>query len=660
VSLRTIAKLTAIVGLTVVGACSRAPEQVESSTPAANTPAAAQSATAPGATVEWPYYRANLASQRYSPLEQINAGNVSRLTVAWRFNTANYGPKPEQRNETTPLMIDGVLYTTVGITRNVVAIDPKSGELLWVWRPNDGAERFKRAPRKTSGRGLARWSDGAGHDRLFVVTPGFHLAALDPDTGRPVPGFGENGIVDLMIGVRGEVNDKATIGNSSPALVIGDVVVVGPAHDVGMRPPSKQNLKGDVRGYDARSGKLLWTFHTIPAKGEPGYETWLDGSAETASNAGVWAPMSADPELGFVYLPVEAPLADTYGGVRPGNNLYGNSLVCLDAKTGRVVWYYQLIHHDIWDWDNPTAPILMDLVVDGKPIKAVAQITKQAFVYTFDRVSGKPVWPIEERPVAKSDVPGEATSPTQPFPTKPPAFDRQGFTDDDLIDFTPALRAEAIEGTKVFRKGPIFTPGSLANADDGTSGTLMLPSFTGGANWEGGSFDPETNVLYIGSYTQPSVIALHPEPEFSDMRYIAGGGAALPWLNGLPVVKPPYGRITAIDMNLGELEFQIPNGPTPKEIAENPALKGVTIPPTGRTTRAVTLVTKTLLFTADGWGGTPVLTARDKATGDSIADIPLPGPVGGLPMTYMVDGKQYIVVSVGGPNGAELAALAFP
>jgi glucose dehydrogenase len=659
-SSRNVATLAAGVGLALLAACSRAPQPAESSTPPASPPAAAASAASPGATVEWPYYGANLASQHYSPLDQINAGNVGRLQVAWRFNTANYGPKPEARNETTPLMIDGVLYTTVGTTRNVVAIDPKSGELLWVWRPNDGEARYKAAPRKTSGRGLAHWSDGAGHDRLFVVTPGFYLAALDPDTGRPVPGFGENGIVDLMIGVRGEVTPKTSIGNSSPALVIGDVVIVGPAHDVGMRPPSKQNLKGDVRGYDARSGKLLWTFHTIPAKGEPGYETWLDGSADTASNAGVWAPMAADPELGFVYLPVEAPLADTYGGVRPGNNLYGNSLVCLDAKTGRVVWHYQLIHHDIWDWDNPTSPILMDLVVDGKPIKAVAQITKQAFVYTFDRTNGKPVWPIEERPVAKSDVPGEAASLTQPFPTKPPAFDRQGFTDDDLIDFTPALRAEAIEGTKMFRKGPIFTPGSLANAEDGTSGTLVLPSFTGGANWEGGSFDPETKVLYIGSYTQPSIAALHPEPAFSDMRYIAGGGAALPWLNGLPVVKPPYGRITAIDMNKGEFKFQIPNGPTPKEIAENSALKGVTIPPTGRTTRAVTLVTKTLLLTAEGWGGSPTLTARDKATGDAIADIELPGPVGGLPMTYMFDGKQYIVMSVGGANGAELVALTFP
>ena len=650
----------AFCGALCLGACGRAPEAPASAvqpTPA-NKPA--PSASAARADVEWPYYAGNLSSQRYSPLDQINRDNVGKLEIAWRFQTGNYGPKPEARNEATPLVIGGVLYTTVGVTRNVVAIDPKTGETLWAYRPNDGEDRYKAAPRKTSGRGLSYWTDHTGNERLFVVTPGFYLVALDPSTGRQAPGFGENGVVDLMVGVRGQVTDKTSIGNSSPSLVIGDVVIVGPAHDVGMRPPAKTNLKGDVRGFDVHSGKLLWTFHTIPAKGEKGYETWLDGSAETASNAGVWAPMSADPELGYVYLPVEAPLADTYGGHRPGNNLYGNSLVCLDAKSGAVVWYFQMIHHDIWDWDNPTAPILMNLVVDGKPIKAVAQITKQAFVYTFDRTNGKPVWPIEERPVGKTDVPGEVTSPTQPFPTKPPAFDRQGFTDADLIDFTPALHAEAVEGTKVFRKGPIFTPGSLADAADGTSGTLVLPSFTGGANWEGGSFDPDTSTLYVGSYTQPSVAALRPEPDFSNMPYIAGGGAALPLLNGLPVVKPPYGRITAIDMSMGDFRWQIANGPTPKDIAENPALKGVTIAATGRATRAVVLATKTLLFAAEGWGGAPLLRAHDKATGEVLAEIKLPGAVGDVPMSYAIAGKQYIALSVAGERGAEIVALSLP
>jgi quinoprotein glucose dehydrogenase len=424
-----------------------------------------------------------------------------------------------------------------------------------------------------------------------------------------------------------------------------------------MRPPSQRNFKGDVRGFDVHTGKLLWTFHTIPEPGEPGHETWLDGSAERTGNAGVWAAMTADPELGYVYLPTEAPLADIWGGERHGNNLYSSSLVCLDAKTGERVWHYQLIHHDIWDWDNPTAPILMDLVVDGRPIKAVAQLTKQAFVYTFNRVTGEPVWPIEERPVPQTDVPGEWTSPTQPFPTKPPPYDRQGVSIDDLIDFTPELRAEAIEGVKAFRIGPIFTPPSLAKAADGTSGTLTLPNATGGANWEGGAFDPETNVLYVGSVTNPSVFALEPPPEATDITYISGGGAQLPWLQGLPLIKPPYGRITAFDMNKGEILWQRASGPTPKAIAENPTLKGLDIPPTGTAARAVTLVTKTLLFTADGWGGTPFLRAQDKATGAVVAEVALPGAVGGRPMTYMLDGKQYIVVSVAGENGAELVAL---
>jgi quinoprotein glucose dehydrogenase len=644
--------------------CSRAPEssapEVDAAAPQSESPAPSGTSRATSNDVEWRFYGGNLAAQRYSPLAVINRDNVAKLEVAWTFATGNFGPRPEQRNETTPLLIDGVLYTTVGITRNVVALDPVSGETLWMWRANDGAERFEAAPRKTSGRGLSYWNDGQGNDRLFVVTPGFHLVALDRDTGRQVPGFGENGVVDLMQGVRGEINEDSSIGNSSPALVVGDVVIVGPAHEVAMRPPSKANIKGDVRGFDARTGKLLWTFHTIPERGESGYETWLDGSAEYTGNAGVWAAMAADAELGYVYLPTEAPLSDLYGGERPGNNLYGTSLVCVDAQTGERIWHYQLIHHDIWDWDNPTAPILMDIVVDGRPIKAVAQITKQAWVYTFDRVTGEPVWPIEERPVPTSDVPGEWTSPTQPFPTKPPAFDRQGVLTDDLIDFTPALRAEAVEGVKVFRLGPIFTPPSLANADDGTQGTLMLPNATGGANWEGGAFDPETNVLYVGSYTSPFVAVLEPPPEGTDIRYVRGGGATIPWLQGLPLVKPPWGRITAIDMNKGEHLWQIPNGPTPKEIAEHPALAGLTIPPTGRPTRPVTLVTKTLLFTAEGWGGSPVFRAHDKATGEVVAEIPLPGAVGGRPMTYAIDGRQFIVMPVAGERGAELVALALP
>ena len=455
--------------------------------------------------------------------------------------------------------------------------------------PNDGEQRFAAAPRKTSGRGLSYWKDGAGNQRLIVVTPGFYLVSLDPGTGRQTPGFGENGVVDLMVGVRGEVTDKTSIGNSSPALVIGDVIVVGPAHEVGMRPPAKTNLKGDVRGYDARTRQAALDVSHDPRGGG----ARLRNLAERLGRArGQRRCLGADlgrrgarPHLSAR----RSAVGRTYGGERPGSNLYGNSLVCLDAKTGEKVWHYQLIHHDIWDWDNPTAPILMDIVgrwktregrrADHETGLGLHVRPDQRYARLANRGAGS-----EGRRRA-----GEWYSPTQPFPTKPPAFDRQGVTEDDLIDFTPALRAEALEGMKGFRMGPIFTPPSLAMTADGTQGTIVLPSFTGGANWEGGSFDPETNVLYVGSYTQPSVAALQPEPNFSNMPLISGGGAALPFLDGLPVIKPPWGRITAIDMNKGEHLFQIPNGPTPKEITEHPKLKGLDIPPTGRATRPVVL-----------------------------------------------------------------------
>jgi quinoprotein glucose dehydrogenase len=610
-----------------------------------------------GALAEWPVYGGSLAAQHYSSLDQINAENVDKLQIVWRWSGANFGPRPEQRSETTPLMIDGVLYATAGVTRNIVAIDAATGETLWVWRPNEG-ERFENAPRKISGRGVAYWSDGADDERIFTVTPGFVLVALDASTGLPKREFGEAGLVDMFQWLRGPA-DNIEIGSTSPPLVVGDVVVVGPAHGVGARPDSKTQTKGDVRGFDARTGRLLWTFHTIPGRGEFGYDTWLAGSAEYTGNAGVWGPMAADPELGIVYLPVEMPTSDMYGGERPGNNLFGNSLVAVDAETGERIWHQQLIHHDIWDWDNPTAPILLDVTVDGQPVKAVVQLTKQAFAYAFNRETGEPLWPIEERPVPTSDVPGEWTSPTQPFPTRPAAYDRQGFSEDDLIDFTPEVRAAALASIKDLRMGPIYSPLSLVDADDGTRGRLMLPSFGGGANWEGGAADPETGMLYVASVTSPVVGALRPDPEFTDIRYVFVNGE-VPQPLDLPLAKPPWGRITAIDMNTGEHAWMVPNGDTPDAVTNSPALAGHEIPRTGKPSRAALLVTKTLLFAGEGWNGDPILRAHDKRTGEIIAEIELPGSVGAKPMTYMLNGRQYIVMAVGKPNPSELVALALP
>ncbi len=552
-------------------------------------------------------------------------------------------------------MLDGVLYATAGITRNIVAIDARTGQTLWLWRPDEG-ERFDASPRKLSGRGVATWSDGDDR-RIVTVTPGFHLVALDADTGLPVESFGDDGVVDILPYTRGP-EDNVIITSTSPPMVVNDVIVVGPAHGVGARPNSKTQTKGDIHGFDARTGRRLWSFHTIPEEGEFGYDSWLDGSAEYTGNAGAWGPLSADPELGMVYLPIEAPTGDFYGGPRPGNNLFANSLLALDVATGERVWHYQLIHHDIWDWDNPTAPILLDVTVDGEPVKAVVQLTKQAFAYAFNRETGEPLWPIDEVPVTASDVPGEWTSPTQPIPTKPAAYDRQGVTEDDLIDFTPQLRAAALEAVEGLRLGPIFTPASLVDAEDGTRGTLMLPNYGGGTNWEGGAADPVTGMLYVPSNTNPAVAAVRADAG-TDVNYSFVAGQ-VPDVMDLPLVKPPWSRITAIDMNTGEHAWMVPNGPTPEEVGNHPALEGVDLPPTGGFTRAMLLVTRSLLFAGEGWNGAPVMRALDKATGETIAEVELPGATGAKPMTYMLDGRQYIVVSVGQPGTAELVALALP
>ncbi len=411
---------------------------------------------------QWRAYSADEGSTRYSSLDQITRENVKNLQVAWTWKFDNFGtPAETVTTETTPLMVNGVLYFTAGQRRSVVAANAGTGETLWVWRPDEGA-RFDAAPRKVH-RGVAYWTDGKGDERIVLVTPGFNLVALNAKTGQPIAGFGQTGTVDLFkqLDLDVPLDPTGRIGNSSPPVISNDVIVIGPALTPGGRV-NRSNVKGDIMAFDVRTGRKLWTFHTIPREGEPGSETWKGDSAQYTGNAGVWGPFSADPQLGYVYLSIESATNDVYGGHRPGNNLFSGSLVCLDIKTGKMIWYQQLVHHDIWDYDMPPAPILLNMTVDGKPVRAVVQLTKQAFAYVFDRTNGRPVFGWTEKPVPQTDVPKEWTSPTQPFPNKPPAFDAQGITVDDLIDFTPALRAEAIEAIKPYKLGPIYTPGTLA------------------------------------------------------------------------------------------------------------------------------------------------------------------------------------------------------
>ena len=606
---------------------------------------------------EWRTYGGDLGSTRYSALDQINADNFSKLQVAWRFKTEILGTRGDFDYQNTPLMINGVLYATAGTRRDAVAIDAATGELLWMYRIDEG-KRAQVSPRPLSGRGVAYWTDGRGDARIYMVTLGYQLVCLDAKTGVPVRSFGTNGVLDLKLNDDQAIDLNAgTIGLNTGPLVARDVVMVGAAHLNGLAPVSKQNTKGYVRGFDVKTGKRLWIFHNIPLPGEFGNDTWENDSWSYTGNTGVWAPFSADPELGLVYLPVEIPTGDYYGGHRPGNNLFGESLVALDLRTGKRVWHYQLVHHPIWDYDIPCAPILADITVNGQKIKAVAQPTKQGFLYVFDRQTGKPVWPIEERPVEQSKVPGEKTSPTQPFPTKPPAFEQQGVQEKDLVDFTPEVKAAALKVASQFKLGPLFTP-PIARGEGGKAAMIYIAN---GANWPGGALDPETGIVYVYSNTNPRPIGLSkPDPAKSDMNYVdgrAGGGEAGPSISvqGLPIVRPPWGRITALNLNDGTMVWQVAHGETADNIKNNPLLRGVTFPRTGRLGPLGTLVTKTLVISGEsgfsnlgpGQRGAR-LWAYNKATGADIGTVMMPAPQTGSPMTYMWNGKQYLVIAISG------------
>ena len=652
---------------------------------------AARTRVALGTTAgEWPTYGGDLGHMRYSPLDQINGANFSKLEVAWRFKTDNLGPSPEFNLESTPLMVNGTLYSTGGTRRAVVALDAATGEQLWVHSEREGA-RGEAAPRQLSGRGLAYWTDGPGgtDERIIYVTPGYRMVALNAKTGTPVPGFGQNGVVDLKLGFDQDLDvTGAKVGLHATPFVSKNVVIVGAAFETGANPRSRSNVKGAVRGFDVRTGKQLWLFRTIPQPGEFGNETWEKDSWAYTGNTGVWAQISVDEDLGLAYLPVELPTHDYYGGERPGNTLFGESLVAVDVQTGKRKWHYQLVHHGIWDMDIPCAPILADIAINGRTVKAVAQPTKQGFLYVFDRVTGEPIWPIEERPVPQGDTPGEKYSPTQPIPTRPPAYERQGLSIDDLIDFTPELRAEAVKAVALYKLGPVFTPPAVSRAE-GPIATLAMSTQAAATNWPGGSYDPETHMLYVHSQAAVAALGLVPPPPGIDVRYhqgnvltgvrTTGGSGAAPGaapggnvvslsVQGLPLTKPPYGQISAINLDKGEIAWQVAHGETPDNIKNHPALKGLTIPRTGRPGNVGTLVTKTLLIAGEpGFGITPsgargsMLRAYDKASGKEAGAVYMPAPQSGSPMTYTLNGRQYIVIAIsGGAYTGELLALRLP
>ena len=639
----------------------------------AASPAFAQHGAADG---QWRAYAADPGATKYSPLDQIDADNVDRLEIAWTRPTVDqsildvvpnlgYG----NANRATPLMVDGVVYApnAVGL---VEAWDPATGETIWVQQP------FEEGPagyRGAGHRGIAFWTDGT--ERRIIAHRGEWLYALDPATGEPFADFGENGRVDLKTGLAAGARYR---WGGAPT-VVRDVIVMGQSMSDTFY--TKEDVRGDVRAFDVRTGALRWIFHTIPQEGEFGTGTWGDRSWEYSGHAPVWSLFAADEELGTVYMPTSSATNDMYGGHRPGDNLFTQSIVCVDAETGERVWHYQLVHHGLWDYDIPAAPILADLTVDGRDVKAVIQITKQAFAFAFDRVTGEPIWPIEERPVPQSGTPGEMVSPTQPFPTKPPAFDRQGATVENLIDFTPELRAEALEIVERYTIGPMFTPPSVrGDGPDDNQGTIQLPGSQGGADVQGAAFDPETGYLYVPSITSPFVADIvEGNPDRTNLAYVKGRRQWIGGPRGLPLFKPPYGRVTAIDMRTGEIVWMTPNGRGP---TDHPAIAHLNLGRLGSPGRPGPLLTKTLLFLGEGSDvgiqeggrvmdgmplnivtnyGEPWFRAYDKATGDVVWEMELEAGTTGVPMTYLHEGKQYVVVPIGGREVAgRWVALALP
>jgi quinoprotein glucose dehydrogenase len=685
---------------------------------------------------EWRYWGGDAWSTRYSPLDQINANNFDSLEVKWQWAAGTFGADEYYR--TTPLYANGRLFTVASTRRVATAINPENGETLWMWRMDEGI-RWQKAPRQFAGRGLTYWQDG-NTERVVVITPGFHMASLDAKTGLPDPAFGKNGIIDLQeglgfplvplavddsgpliisdaaparaarpgetwdpvkkIGADGTVGidpKHGQIANSSPAIVVGDVIIVGSSHIHGYYPIRVSNLPGYIRAFDKRTGKPLWTFNLVPQPGEFGADTWKNGSKIGTPGVGkndAWATLSADPELGIVYIPVGMPLMDEYGGHRPGDNLFGNSLVALDAKTGQRKWHFQMVHHDIWDYDTPMAPNLMDVMIDGRMRKIISQPTKQGWLYTFDRVTGEPIWPMPETPVLQSDVPGEQSAPTQPIPSKPAPYALQGLMESDLIDYTPAIKDSALKLAKRCRMGPYFIPPSTREGGpNGFTCSWYAPGAAGGVNIDGGaSIDPETGMMYVASQSGLSTTVLQKDPcsefNYSSPRDNCGligaldpppgyqppserpggfaGRAGVSQIGGVSIVKPrELGGVTAYDMKTGDKRWWIPNGGFIPTTSRDPLFNGVTLPPRSSGGQAQVITTKSLVIYGTGRSGgvpgqPPQLFAVDKATGKQVGAIEIPAKTTAVPMTFLHKGKQYIVFATGAGTSTSLVALTLP
>ncbi len=631
-----------------------------------------------GTDGEWRYYGGSAGSDKYSPLAQIDASSVKRLQPVWTWSSPDDALVPAVTRERpghfkpTPIMIGGVLYTSTGFSQ-VVAIEAATGKTIWTFDPQAYLTGRRPANSGWQHRGVAYWEGRVGdrdERRIFIATGIGELIALDAATGKPIVTFGKDGRIDVQAALIRREEERRLVGFNAPPMIVNDVVVIGCT--VFDRPTGPEMPAGHIQAFDVRTGAPKWIFHTVPQDKEPGVETWENESWKNAGNTNAWAPMSGDPELGLVYVPVGTPTNDYFGGDRPGNNLYAESLLALDAQTGQLRWHFQGVHHGLWDYDFPAAPTLADITVDGKRIKAIAQVSKQGFTYVFDRATGKPVWPIEERPVPQSLVPGEKTAATQPFPTRPPAFARQGVTVDDLIDFTPELREEALKIVSEYTLGPLFTPPTVIG-ENGKKGVIQVPSAAGGANWGGSGFDPDLGYLFVESANILSIAGVvKGDPARHRSAYLIQNPVGPSGPQGLPLLKPPYGTITAIDLNQGTIAWQVAHGDGPRD---HPLLKHLDLPPLGASSHTFLssggpLVTKTLLFVnqvqtrADGPGYSTTefyMRAFDKKTGAVVWEHKMTEPPFGTPMTYEFRGKQYVVVSTGGAGKpGKLVAFALP